>query len=228
MQPTSDVEQHSAFFVTWRCLSCRRLLQQVLQTFAPRLRSALKLHCQLQACCSSLLHSLALFSCLRLCNYCIAGTELIRSLAWHPTTQWLIVIAIRHRMLACHFAPDQEDIEEEVDVDPSADIDQPGALSLPVEAGGPITSLAMSADGHLLAIGAHDGQVSSHQPQASSLKPSCMCMCKSCMLSHCACVPGVDLLRLSQRLQHAVLLKTSAILLLTWAHQTICRADDLP
>ncbi|KAK9805896.1 hypothetical protein WJX73_002358 [Symbiochloris irregularis] len=96
---------------------------------------------------------------LKVCLKGDTGTEPIRSLTWHPTTQWLVVVAVGRRLLACHFSPDQEDIEEEVDVDPNADIDKPGALSLPVEADGPITSVVFSEDGLLLAIGGHDGQV---------------------------------------------------------------------
>lgn len=89
----------------------------------------------------------------------MAGVTPIRSLTWHPTVPWLVVIAVRHRLLACHFSPDQEDIEEEIDCDPSAAVDQPGALSLPVEANGPITSVAFSQDGLMLALGMQEGQV---------------------------------------------------------------------
>ena len=85
--------------------------------------------------------------------------EPIHGLAWHPTLQYLVAVAVGPRVLACHTLPEHEAFGEEIDCDPSAPVDQPGIAALPFVADGGITSIAFSSDGLLLAAGGRDGQV---------------------------------------------------------------------
>ena len=74
--------------------------------------------------------------------------------------QWLVVVAVGPRLLACHCS-DQQGFGEEVDCDPSASTpDQPGAALLPLEPSADVTSIAFSDDGLLLAVGDAAGSVS--------------------------------------------------------------------